>query len=175
MTLGSLLTILTTCHCQFSHQYLDSHTSLLWGVLPCPAQLIFSLILIGPKDPWFLPDLTTKELCLLLWILWVLNSHFWCVCQKCCPSWELNPGPSAFSALPTELPRQLRIKCSQCHTVLLVSDSLSPIHQVCTPSDTQHAFFALCWAPQCTTCWLLLCLLVIVFCDCKKTVNHYQL
>ena len=62
-----------------------------------------------------------------------------------CPSWKLNPGPSAFRAdtLPTELLEQMRIQCLQCPNVLLVSYDLSPTGHVATPFYTQHAIFAL--------------------------------
>ena len=39
--------------------------------------------------------------------------------------------------------RDSRIQCPWCPHVLLVSHGLSLIHQVATPSDTQHAIFAL--------------------------------
>ena len=45
--------------------------------------------------------------------------------EKPRPSWELNPGPSAFraDALPTELSGQLRIQCPRCPSVLLTQVS----------------------------------------------------
>ena len=85
------------------------------------------------------------------------------------PARNFNPGPSAYraDALTTELLGQLRIPCPWCLSVLLVSNDQSPTHWVVTPSDTIHSIFALFWAPQCSTAWQLLCLLVIVYCDCN--------
>ena len=93
---------------------------------------------------------------LLLFFIVLAPKYMFCVgAKKHCPSWELNPGPSAYKvgALTTRLSGQLRI---QCPHVLLVSDGPSPTRQVATPSDTQHAIFALFWEPQCCTCWQLL-------------------
>ena len=118
-----------------------------------------------------MPNLITEWTCLSLWILW-LSTHF-CECaEKCCPIWEWNPGPSAYraDALPTKLLGQLSIQCPPCFNVLLASNSLSCTCPVVTPSDTQHAIFALLWAPQCSTCWQSLSLLVIVFWDRKMHI-----
>ena len=133
--------------------------------LACPTQLIFFLLIF---IPWYMPNLTTEELCLLLWICEYWIPYFGVCAGKHCPSWELNPGSSIFraDALPTELWGQLRIQRPWCPSVLLVRDGLSPTHWVATPSDTQHAIFALFWAPQCSAFWQLLCLFAIEFCDC---------
>ena len=93
-----------------------------------------------------------------------VTKYLFCVCaEKCCPSWELNPGPSTcrVDALPTELSGQLRIQCPQCPRVLLVSDGPSPL------TGCWHQHTILFWATQCSTGEQVRCLLVIVFCVCN--------
>ena len=66
---------------------------LLWRVLACPTQLtwFFIIILIGPKVPWYIPNLTTEGTCLPFWILWVTKYPFLCVCQKVLPHLGIEP------------------------------------------------------------------------------------
>ena len=109
-----------------------------------------------------------KLTCFILF-LWGLKTKypFLGVYQKALP--QLGNEPRTFclqgDAIPTELSGLLRTRHQWCSNVLLDSNGLSPTCLVATPSDTQHTIFEIFLVPQCSICWPLLCLLVIVFCD----------